>query len=286
MRPAVHASAEDWPVNATDSSASRPPSRRPRWLRFGYLAIVSVIVLASAVVVSILRTADTPASHWQLAFDDDFDSAASLQGWTLYDASAPNSNSGTGWWSASHVSVANGRLTIAGYPDETPTGATRIVTGGAGAFQHPQIYGKWLARVRFDACDQVKYAVLLWPASGNWPAAGEIDFAEDEGGSRGRTTASVVFKNPRAGRVFAARSQSIAPARPMTQWHTVGVEWTPTAVRFSLDGRVWGQPVTKYLPSSPMALVVQTEAVAPATSGLQLRCDASVDQVQQYRYRP
>jgi beta-glucanase (GH16 family) len=82
-------------------------------------------------------------------------------------------------------------------------------------------------------------AWLLWPYSGKWPDDGEIDLAEDEGGDRAETTASLLFKNP-AGQPDGLPQDRISPALDFSNWHTIGVEWTPTSVRYTLDGAYWG----------------------------------------------
>ena len=84
-------------------------------------------------------------------------------------------------------------LTINASRDASVAPSGQIVSAGLGLWKlPPQTYGKWEMLVRMDACPQVKYAWLLWPYSNSWPNDGEIDFAEDEGGSRSSTVASVI----------------------------------------------------------------------------------------------
>jgi beta-glucanase (GH16 family) len=54
-----------------------------------------------------------------------------------------------------------------------------------------------------------------------------------------------------------------------TDWHTYTIEWTPTMVRFMIDGNTIGTS-TSHLPSTPMHWVLQTSTnlagVAPVAS--------------------
>ena len=103
------------------------------------------------------------------------------------------SNPNTAWWSPSQVSVNNSMLTIHGTQDRSLAPDGRVVSAGLGLWKlPPQTYGKWEMLVRIDSCTEVKYAWLLWPYDGVWPDHGEIDFAEDDGGPRTSTVASVM----------------------------------------------------------------------------------------------
>jgi beta-glucanase (GH16 family) len=224
---------------------------------------------------------------WQQVYADDF-SATTLNTWTawsVYNNGAPGSNPNTGWWMASHAIVSNNMLTLRGAVDPAASPDGRVVTAGLGLWKLPaQTYGKYEILARIDQCPDVKYAWLLWPYSGKWPDDGEIDFAEDEGGSRTTTTASLLYKNA-LGLSDALPKDRISPTPDFSGWHRIGVEWTPTSVRYTLDGAYWGQPKTTEIPHNPMTLVLQTEGkLAPSAVTLGSgTCNAQIDWVVQYK---
>lgn len=106
-------------------------------------------------------------------------------------------------------------------------------------------------RFRIDRGYGIGYALLLWPASEHWPP--EIDFGEDGGGSRQRTTATVHYG---AQNSTIARSVSV----DFSRWHTLGVEWSPGVLAYTLDGRSWATVRSTSVPSVPMEFDMQTQA--------------------------
>ncbi len=223
---------------------------------------------------------------WRQVYAEDFNGSTldTNSVWSAYNNWAPGSNPNTGWWSASHAIVGNGMLTLKGSVDLAANPQGRVVTAGVGLWKLPaQTYGKYEILARMDQCPDVKYAWLLWPYSGKWPDDGEIDFAEDEGGNRAQTTASLLFKNA-SGNADALPQDRINPVGGMSAWHTIGVEWTPTAVRYTMDGQYWGQAKTSHIPSNPMTLVLQTEGkLAPSQVTLGGgSCNAQIGWVTQY----
>ena len=79
--------------------------------------------------------------------------------------------------------------------------------------------------------------ILTWPQSDRWPRSGEYDFFEVDVGDRA-ATAFIHHPSPRSNQV-----QDVFNSRPvdLTQWHTFGFQWDPTAGTLTgyLDGSVW-----------------------------------------------
>lgn len=187
---------------------------------------------------------DRPGWHQQLW--EDFTGRALPNGWVAYSG-RPGGNS-QGWWKPSQVRVRDGKLVLAGSWQ-----AGRYVTGGVMAVSARATYGKYEVRFRVPRSQGVKYALLLWPSAGGWPAAGEVDFAEDGDGDRRGTTATLHHgaRNEQVQRTVRADFSS---------WQTVGVEWTPRTLVYTLNGKRWASIAGSAVPSGPMDLALQLEA--------------------------
>ena len=159
-------------------------------------------------------------------------------------------------------------LTISAYRD--PSRGERWATGGLSSSPGlVQTYGKYLVRFRFDAGIGVGHALVVFPADNSWPP--EIDFSEDNGSGRDSTLATLHY---------GATDHHLAAklAIDLTRWHTLGVEWLPHSLSFTLDGRDWFHLARKEVPDVPMVLDMQTETWP--CSGTWGRCpDASTPSV-------
>jgi beta-glucanase (GH16 family) len=186
---------------------------------------------------------------WKRVFSDDFTgSALNTQAWGTYSGQ-PGGDPG-GLWDPSHVVVHDGMLELQNYRD--PALGGRWVSGGlSSARALKQTYGKYLVRFRMDPGYGIAGIVLLWPSNGGWPP--EIDFAEDGGGNRRETTATLHYG---ASDLQIARSVTT----DFSTWHTVGVEWTAGRLVYTLDGAQWATVSGSQVPSEPMEMDIQTQA--------------------------
>jgi hypothetical protein len=192
----------------------------------------------------------TAPNGWTKVYADDFTGTALRPGWGAYNGAIPSTPGGV--WSPSHVTVKNGQLilTTSRVNGTWTSGGVMNVQGGSAT------YGRFLIRMRMDKSDGVKYAILLWPASGQWPSGGEIDFAEDGGGQRTSTTGTLVYSTDG---VTVQRNQRNVGV-DLSQWHTLGVDWSPGRLDFTVDNIAWGTIKSPEVPSAPMNLAIQTEA--------------------------
>ena len=78
-----------------------------------------------------------------------------------------------------------------------------------------------------------------------------------------------------------------------SDWHVVGVEWSPRRLVYTLDGRRWAKVRSPHVPNEPMEMDMQTQAgtcgikAAPCpTSTTPKRVDMEIDWVVAYSYRP
>ena len=219
-----------------------------------------------------------PDPRWTTSFVDDFTGTAPDPEWYLYSGK-PASGPG-GFWSPSHVLVSGGELRLR----TTYEGGQWVSGGLARTGPKPMTYGKIQVRFRMHAATGVSYALLLWPDIEKWPP--EIDFGEDGGGDRTVTTATL----------HHAPGNSIVQHQlsgDFSTWHTIGVEWTPGRINYTLDGRPWAVDRGAIVPSIPMHLALQTQtwgcgltfaqcpdASTPATT------DLEIDWVTVQGYRP
>ncbi len=171
----------------------------------------------------------TPAG-FTTAYIDDFPGSSLASGWTL-----PSSfQYGAGWVSSGMVSVHDGLLDIG----ETYSGKSgdEPVVGWAQLTNTPAAllrYGKLLVRQRADVFEHVEIATLTWPVAANvWPP--EVDFVEDDDGDR-HWYAFNHYKDA------SGKNQQTWDDSGLTSsdWHTWGIEWTPSAVTYTRDGAVW-----------------------------------------------
>lgn len=195
----------------------------------------------------LMPTGDLPG--WREVFADDFNGdSLNPNLWSAYSGQ-PGEDPNGSVWSPSHVVVQNGELVLKGYEDDGQY-TTGGVTSQPGLVQ---TYGKYLVRYRVDQGDGVSHCVLLWPADNVWGP--EIDFSEDNGADRQYTTATLHW-----GAGGAGQQTGEAEKVNLTQWHTLGVEWTPGKVVYTLDGRPWGSLETDDVPNIPMVMDLQTQS--------------------------
>jgi beta-glucanase (GH16 family) len=187
---------------------------------------------------------------WRQVFADNFNGRRlDLSKWRLYWGQPGGDPAG--WYDPRHVHISHGMLVISAYRDRRDH--NRWATGGLSSSPGlKQTYGKYLVRFRLDPGIGIGHAVLLMPANNSWPP--EIDFSEDNGSGRQGTLATLHFGKQDIH--WAASLKSV----DLTQWHTLGVEWTPGRLQFTINGRIWETMTGAVIPDIPMVLDLQTEA--------------------------
>ena len=174
---------------------------------------------------------------------DDFDSAASLDRWALYDGPGHDNN---GRRTPDAVSVSNGSLVI--------TADTAGNTGGLTPKWGGRKYGRWEICARSTIAGPAwTAAALLWPDAEDWPAGGEVDFMEISDGTR-QTASYFLHYGPQNG---LEQHHTIVNS---SQWHSWAVEWTPQHIKVFLDGKNWATSSNvDRLPPRPMHLTLQLD---------------------------
>jgi beta-glucanase (GH16 family) len=252
------------------------------------ITVVAIGVLTTCAVAlprpspHLPRTSSGHSGPWRLVFFDGFRKGLKHSRWGSYSGQ-PGGDPG-GWWAPSHVVVRRGVLTLATYRDRRFGG--RWVSGGVSSARAlQQTYGKYEVRLRMDPGKGVAVIALLWPSRGGWPP--EIDFAENGGESASRhhiaATLHYGSDNSQIQRTVSA---------DFSQWHVLGVQWTPGRLAYTLDGRVWAVVRNPIVPAQPMELDLQaqtgtcSDTFAPCPDATTpLRVNVQIDWVAAYAYR-
>jgi hypothetical protein len=218
---------------------------------------------------------------WKQVVAEDFSGSTLPAGWGAYEGTPGGEPNGK--WLSSHTTVGNNVLTLAGSQvgDKFATGG--LMAGG------PTVggltYGKYNVRFRMNQGHGVKYAALLWPKNENWPVDGEIDFAEDGGGARDGVTGTVHYG--------ASNSQIQHDLTgDFSNWNTLGVEWTPGKIVYTLNDKAWATVTGASVPHTAMNLAIQTQAgtcgswagASCPNSTTPAHVDMQVDWVTEYAY--
>lgn len=207
---------------------------------------------------------------WTQILRENFDGALNTNRWGVYDGQP--SGSPSGWWDRDHLEMHGGQAWLHGYRENG-----RFVTAGMMLKGKAQTYGKYVVRARFERGAGIEHAMLLWPAGGGWPP--EIDFSEGTSGTRTMATSHWGVTN---------LQQHVFANVDMRLWHNYGVEWSPSRVVFTLDGRPFGTMVGAAVPQVPMNMAVQTVAtswVGPASTATPRDVTLAIDWVSVYRFR-
>jgi hypothetical protein len=225
-------------VAPTTDAAATAPSVAP--------SIAPTAAPAPVAPTTGLPVGDLPGWHQVLA--ENFSGSTLPSGWGAYEGHPGGEPDGM--WLPSHVTVGNGAMHLNGYQDGGRWATGGVMNSHAASLQ----YGKYEVRFRMTKGVGVKYAILLWPHAENWPVGGEIDFAEDGGsGTRDHTSGTIHYGADNS------TIQRELTGVDFSQWHTVGVEWTPGKIAYTLDGKAWGSVLSSHVPTSVMDLGIQTE---------------------------
>ena len=189
---------------------------------------------------------------WKVTFADDFSGdGLDFTRWGRYEG-RPGGAPPTAVWQRGNVAVQDGKLLLKGRKVDGKWVTAGVSMARAGS----RTYGRWDIRFRIQRGNGVGYAILLYPADGGWPP--EIDIAEDGGGLRGSTQATLHWGKEN-------HQQQRRLSADFTGWRTVSVVWEPGRLRYLLDDREWGRVEGANVPDEPMWLGLQTQQVTCVT---------------------
>src|SRR5438309_6868887 len=102
-----------------------------------------------------------------------------------------------------------------------------------------------------DSGNSIAGITLPRPSNGYQPAG--IAVAEYCAVNRSNTLATLHYGS-------ANNQVQRSVAADFSQWHTIGVEWTPGQLVYTLDGEAWATVVDANVPALPMEMDLQTQA--------------------------
>ena len=195
----------------------------------------------------------TKVTGWRLTYGTDFPGNRLPSGWYAYNGEPGGDPYGD--WESSNVLVSG---------DELHLMATPRAQAGVQFYNNSQTYGMYLVRMKgdYEPGLSINNLAILWPAQqGVWPP--EVDFFQDLGGTRQSFSASLHPGPSGNGGCCVIAS----PTRDSdgTAWHTYGVQWTPSTITYTIDGRVWASVSSSSLdsgtqwPNVPMNLTLQSQ---------------------------
>ncbi len=239
------------------SSARSPATSVPVRLRQGprsargttclFVALVLVCAGASSRTDRV-ATAATSGSHayTTLRHSLSFTSDTIAPAWSVYDNSHKTDPAARRTRVRSLVSVSDGALHV----KSSGSSGSGLCLCGAG-YKSTTPYGRWDVRARINANRDHSAAILLWPSTGSWPSAGEIDLLESWKADRSTAVFTVHYG---AGNHQIMKSTTV----DVSTFHTYSVEWTSRYIRYWIDGRLLISVTdTRAIPHGPMFLSMQ-----------------------------
>jgi hypothetical protein len=232
----------------------------------------------------------TTVSGFTLKYTQDFNSGSIPPQWDAYSGAPGGVSLNVADWVPSMCTFSGGEAHFA---------AMGVDSCGLEYYGGAQEYGAWFARLKGDSEPSgmlFSNIFLLWPANNQWPP--EIDIYEDNG-YRSNTRATLINN---VGSVCGSAptfqclqpyEQSNGPGGGITndgtQWHTYGVEWTPSGVTWLIDGHViYRAPAGEVKspaqqPALPMYMAVQSQNMQGAGTPAQ-RETMTVDWVEEFSW--
>ncbi|WP_460301876.1 glycoside hydrolase family 16 protein [Actinocorallia aurea] len=164
--------------------------------------------------------------------------------WAVYD-----SPTGENPRTRKAVRVSGGELRLTGGRYDG-----KILSGGI-ASKKAFTYGRFEVRMRAEAGAGFSPVLLLWPTKQGAPEWAEINFAEMPDPTRLSTGLFVHKGNPE--KVASRRLY-----RDFTEWHTFTLEWLPTRITYSIDGRrAWNYTGPLIPQKADMHLALQNDVI-------------------------
>ena len=147
-------------------------------------------------------------------------------------------NSELEYYRPQNVTVSGGTLRITAKQESfagMPYTSGRIRTRGLGDWT----YGRFEVRARLPKGQGLWPAIWMLPtndAYGGWAASGEIDIMELIGHEPNKVHGTIHYGAPWPGNDYSGTSYTLPSGDFSNAFHTFAVEWTPTEIRWFVDG--------------------------------------------------
>jgi len=208
---------------------------------------------AAIAKLTTVNVVDDSPKLTHLLLSDDFSGTSLNSNWSIYNSqwsSNPLANV------PSLVSVNNGVLSLS---TSGQSGSGVCMCAGSAATL--PAYGRYDFRARMSAGASNGGVIMLWPNAEDWPIGGEIDMAELSAGDR--QAADYVVHYGADNRQILLTTQG-----DFTTWHNYSVEWTPTQMRYWVDGLLLSTITNPaVIPTRAMHLVAQAGPHGTISSG-------------------
>lgn len=235
---------------------------------------------------------------WTQVVAEDFNTPVTIGGWAAsaiasrffaYDGFTDTAQNGL-YDPATVLSVSNSNLDFYLHTDGTQAKVGTVVIPNPTS-TWDQLYGRFSMRMKSDALPKYKMAPLLWPGNDQW--TNEIDFPEAHDLATFPAATANIYYDPAL--TFAGTWQNFSTSTDISdgQFHVYTIDWTPTQLRFYIDGTQVAATTTG-VPQVPMRWTLQIETFisggprpdpankpAPGTNGHVL-----IDWVAMYEYAP
>jgi beta-glucanase (GH16 family) len=175
------------------------------------------------------------AQNWQLVWQDTFDNGTIGPDWVFETGAGGWGNNELQYYRQENATVENGALVITA-KNESFGGAAytsaRMKTQGRASWKYGKIEAR-IAMPSFQGCWPAFWMLGDSISSIGWPACGEIDIMEHV--NTGNTTYGAVHWTAPNGSQADYTGNTTANSA-ITNYHTYTVEWTPTAIKWFVDG--------------------------------------------------
>ncbi|MDX6351409.1 MAG: hypothetical protein QOF84_6199 [Streptomyces sp.] len=233
-------------------------AHRARSLKLGSLALLLSVGLISAIVMSLTGPsasrahAAVGAQTWSDEFDGAAGSKPDASKWTLETGGSGNGNNELEYYTNSTDNASldgNGHLVITARQAGSSSGlscwygACKYTSARLNTAQSfTQAYGRFEARIK------IPRGKGMWPAfwmlgndigSVGWPNNGEIDVMENVGSEPGTVHGTIHGPGYSGSGGLGAGYTLPGGAAFADDFHTFAVEWSPTAITWSVDGTAY-----------------------------------------------
>lgn len=192
---------------------------------------IHCLALLSAILFSVV---DAVAQNWQLVWQDEFTNGIGPD-WVFETGNGTNGwgNNELQYYKAQNATVQNGELVITARNETVGAynyTSARMKTQGRKSWK----YGKMEARIAMPGFQGV------WPAfwllgdnvgTAGWPACGEIDIMEHIN-AENKSYGTVHWKDNNNQHAMYGGNTAVN----VTDYHVYSIEWTPTAIKWFVDG--------------------------------------------------